>query len=79
MWHANYINYISYLTDIAQNQYPERLKKVFLLNVPTVFWVTWKIISTFLAQKTIDKATQRGVTAAAIKTHLTILCAGLLR
>ncbi|MCO5609134.1 hypothetical protein L7F22_063356 [Adiantum nelumboides] len=39
--------------EILQNQFPERLRKLFILHVPYMFWGAWKIVSPF-----IDKATR---------------------
>ena len=69
MWHANYMSYISHLTDIAQNHYPERLKKIFLVNTPGIFRATWALIKLMLAQKTIDKAPPHGVVKPESNPH----------
>mmetsp|Transcript_13313 Transcript_13313/g.36798 ORF Transcript_13313/g.36798 Transcript_13313/m.36798 type:complete len:110 (+) Transcript_13313:600-929(+) len=41
--------------DFVQNSYPERLSMVLLLHAPTAFWVLWKILKPFLAERTRNK------------------------
>ena len=48
LWHGSYMGYINRLVDIAQNQYPERLRRVFLVNAPFLFRGAWSIISPWL-------------------------------
>lgn len=42
--------------DILQNQYPERLRKLFIVHVPYLFWGAWKIVSPL-----VDKATREKI------------------
>ena len=42
------MGYINRLVDIAQNQYPERLRRVLLVNAPFLFRGAWSIISPWL-------------------------------
>jgi hypothetical protein len=55
LWHAGYISYINQLVDIAQNQYPERLRRVLMLNAPFIFKGVWNVISPWLDVKTAQK------------------------
>ncbi|XP_072964129.1 uncharacterized protein [Typha angustifolia] len=41
--------------EIMQNYYPERLGKVFLVNVPYIFMKAWKIIYPFIDKRTKNK------------------------
>lgn len=41
--------------DILQNYYPERLGKVFLIHVPSLFMKAWKIIYPFIDKNTRNK------------------------
>merc|ERR1719387_1920559 len=43
------------LVDIFQNQYPERLRKCYVINANAMFWATWRIIEPFVAQRTRNK------------------------
>ena len=43
-WHARYMSYIKKLIDIAQNQYPERLGRVLMVNSPFLFRASWAVI-----------------------------------
>lgn len=54
-WHATYLNYIKGLVDIAQNQLPDRLRKVLLINTPFIFRATWAIIRPWLDPLTAAK------------------------
>jgi len=38
-----------------QNHYPERMGMCLLLNPPTVFWLLWKVVKPWLAQRTVSK------------------------
>ena len=55
LWHAKYLSYIKQLVDIAQNQYPERLRQVMMLNAPLMFRGAWKIIRPWLDPVTAAK------------------------
>ena len=44
------------LVYVAQAQYPERLRSVYLLNAPWGFSTAWNLISTLLDEKTASKA-----------------------
>lgn len=46
---------ISRLIYVAQSQYPERLRKVYLVNVPYGFSTAWKLIKSVLDVKTASK------------------------
>ena len=61
MWHGSYMGYINRLVDIAQNQYPERLRRVLLVNAPFLFRGAWSIISPWLDP--VTKAKVKFVTA----------------
>ena len=54
-WHANYVTYIHGLVDIAQNQYPERLRRVLMVNAPFIFKGVWAVIRPWLDPKTATK------------------------
>ncbi|XP_078170048.1 uncharacterized protein LOC144564321 [Carex rostrata] len=41
--------------DILQNYYPERLGKVFLVHVPSMFMKAWKIVYPFIDKNTREK------------------------
>ncbi|KAJ3709109.1 hypothetical protein LUZ61_012814 [Rhynchospora tenuis] len=41
--------------DILQNYYPERLGKVVLINVPSIFMKAWKIVYPFIDKHTREK------------------------
>ncbi|KAH7297746.1 hypothetical protein KP509_25G010200 [Ceratopteris richardii] len=46
-----------YLTvfEILQNQYPEHLRKLFLVHMLLLFWTPWRIVSPFVEKVTRDK------------------------
>lgn len=46
---------IARLIYVAQAQYPERLRKVYLINAPWGFSTAWKLIKTLLDAKTASK------------------------
>ncbi|KAH7288025.1 hypothetical protein KP509_31G008100 [Ceratopteris richardii] len=46
--------YLSVL-EILQNQYPERLRKLFLVHMPLLFWTAWRMVSPFVDKVTRDK------------------------
>lgn len=46
---------IGSLIYVAQSQYPERLRKVYLINAPWGFSTAWKLISAMLDAKTASK------------------------
>lgn len=46
---------ISRLVYVAQAQYPERLRKVYLINAPYGFSTAWKLIKSILDEKTASK------------------------
>eukprot|EP00946_MAST-07B_sp_MAST-7B-sp1_P003292 g3292.t1 len=48
LWHGSYLGYVNRLVDIAQNQYPERLRRVLLVNAPFLFRGAWSVISPWL-------------------------------
>lgn len=41
--------------DILQNQYPERLRKLFIVHVPYLFWGAWKVVSPLVDKVTREK------------------------
>ena len=55
LWMAGYLRNILKLVDIAQNQYPERLRRVLLINAPYIFSGTWNLIKPWLDPKTAAK------------------------
>ena len=55
MWHGGYMGYINRLIDIAQNQFPERLRRVLLVNAPFLFRGAWAVISPWLDPVTKSK------------------------
>ena len=46
---------IKRLIYVAQSQYPERLRKVYLINAPWGFSTAWKLIESILDPKTTSK------------------------
>eukprot|EP00850_Spirogloea_muscicola_P011675 SM000073S21451 [mRNA] locus=s73:358040:360536:- [translate_table: standard] len=42
--------------DFLQAQYPERLGRLFMIHVPTIFWGIWKMVSPFVDKATRQKA-----------------------
>lgn len=40
---------------VVQGYYPERLAKLFILNMPRFFVSVWKMISRFLDKATLEK------------------------
>jgi hypothetical protein len=54
-WHAQYLSYIKRLVDIAQNQYPDRMRKVLLINAPLMFRGVWSVIKPWLDPVTAAK------------------------
>jgi len=40
---------------INQNYYPEMLRKMFILNVPSYFYVSWKVIQGWMEQRSVAK------------------------
>ena len=55
LWHAGYMQYIRRLIDIAQNQYPERLRRVVMVNAPFLFRASWVVIKPWMDQVTAEK------------------------
>lgn len=55
LWHAAYLSYIQQLINVAQDQYPERLAGIFLVNAPFIFRTTWTLISPIVNVKTRAK------------------------
>ena len=49
------LNYVTSSLTMDQNNYPERLKKLYILNAPWFFTGIWAIVSPFLDAKTRDK------------------------
>jgi len=43
------------LTRINQNYYPDMLRKMYIINVPSVFYMFWKVIQVWLEQRSIAK------------------------
>jgi len=43
------------LTRINQYYYPDMLRKMYILNVPSVFYMFWKVIQVWLEQRSIAK------------------------
>ncbi|KAL2607560.1 hypothetical protein R1flu_026133 [Riccia fluitans] len=41
--------------DFLQGHYPERLKRIFIIHVPYIFWGAWKLVSPFIDKVTRDK------------------------
>lgn len=41
--------------DILQNHFPERLRKLYLVHVPYLFWGAWKFMSPLLDRVTREK------------------------
>jgi hypothetical protein len=54
-WHGSYLGYVKTLVDIAQNQYPERLRRVVLVNAPFLFRASWVVIRPWLDPVTVAK------------------------
>ena len=54
-WMAGYLRYILRLVNIAQNHYPERLRRVLMVNAPVIFSSTWGLITPWLDPKTSAK------------------------
>lgn len=38
-----------------EENYPELIHKTYFINVPTVFYIVWKVFSVFLSKKTKDR------------------------
>ena len=55
IWHGSYLSYIKRLIDIAQNQYPERLFRVLMINSPFLFRASWVVIKPWLDPVTASK------------------------
>jgi hypothetical protein len=43
MWHVKHLDKVKALVDIVQSQYPERLERALLVNVPFIFMGAWKM------------------------------------
>jgi hypothetical protein len=54
-WHASYMSYIKRLIDLAQNQGPERLHRVILVNSPFIFRASWYVIKPWMDARTARK------------------------
>jgi len=70
-WELGYIKHldkIKVLVDVVQNQYPERLERALLVNVPFIFLAAWKIISPLLDPVTREKV--YFISAAELETTL---------
>jgi len=53
--HTDGIGLLKKLAQIDDNNYPENLKKLFLINCPTLFTMIWKAVKPFLNENTIKK------------------------
>ena len=64
---------IARLIYVAQSQYPERLRKVYLINAPWGFSTAWKLIKALLDPKTASKVSfVSGDLAEAMSEHIDI-------
>lgn len=52
---SDFFHYIKTIIEIGQNNYPETVYKVYIINVPVMFHSAWKIVSKWLCQNTRDK------------------------
>jgi len=43
------------ITRINQNYYPDMLRKMYIINVPSIFYIFWKVIQLWLEQRSIAK------------------------
>jgi len=43
------------IVEINQNYYPDMLRKMFVINVPSIFYMSWKVIQLWLEQRTLVK------------------------
>jgi hypothetical protein len=53
---------VQMLSGIDQDHYPEMLRKVIAINVPSLFSAVWKIVAPWLDPITQGKVTPMGVT-----------------
>ena len=53
--HGNYLSYIKAMIDIAQNQLPDRLRRVMLFKTPFIFRASWGMIKPWLDPITAEK------------------------
>jgi hypothetical protein len=44
--------------DILQSHYPQRVEKLFMVNVPLIFNGLWKVVSPFIKDAVREKVTQ---------------------
>ena len=55
LWHGKYNGHTMAMIKTAQNHYPERLSKIFIVNSPWLFRGVWAIISPFIDATTAAK------------------------
>jgi len=57
-WHSlsqNVLSVCHEIVKINQNYYPDMLRKMWVLNVPSIFYMSWKVIQLWLEQRTLIK------------------------
>lgn len=47
------------MTLLLQGHYPERIRRIFMIHVPYIFYGAWKLVSPFIDKVTRDKVGQR--------------------
>lgn len=73
LWMGRYLRNILKLVDIAQNQYPERLRRVLMVNAPFIFSSTWSLISPWLDPNTAAKVVFVNGESEEMKDELNVL------
>lgn len=49
------LSFLQHISHILENHYPERIKKVYICNIPLIFHSFWKILSTFMNEDTKNR------------------------
>lgn len=60
MWNRKVINLVKKVTETAQNNYPEMMGKMFLVNAPFIFSACWSIIKVWLDERVKNKISIMG-------------------
>jgi hypothetical protein len=53
------LNAVKELSAIDQAHYPEMIRKVYVVNAPSIFQMFWKICAPWLDKRTIEKVNKR--------------------
>jgi hypothetical protein len=76
-WHSMSSKVLSLCQEIVhinQNYYPDMLRKMWVLNVPSIFYMSWKVIQLWLDSRTLVKIELHGGDISSIKEKVYKVC-----